>query len=130
MDAHETCGSLYAALWEKIRLDGILEDAPDKDYALFAMGFMAGQAEKVYSGACQACMIRPAAEWMEWAIEALHLVCDHYGLSYIVYTGEIWGYHPKAGAIRQLAYAAINTPEWHSLRAYLCGIPYQQWDME
>lgn len=130
----ETCGTLHKALWEKLCTDTLLEDALEIAYGHFATGFMSGQAEKVYSGACTAFMVRPGADWWTWACEAMQLICDHYGL--LVYTdrmhGELWGC--ANGQARQEVHLvavcyAENSIDWHTARARLCGIPPDKVDV-
>ena len=139
----ETCGELHRTLMEQLKYAACLQPAaiPDKTtteyssydservaYANRAIGFMAGQAEKVYNRACPAFMIRPGLLWFDWAKEAMSLVCHHYGLACLVYydAGELWGVkEPYETEAIQMLYERIepNSPAWHWTRARLCGIP-------
>lgn len=106
----ETCGSLYRDAFSRL---------PDS----FSAGFICGQAEKVHSGACDACMVRPRESDMEATDAACRVAEQVYGLVYRTDGREIW-------LIRREAVAAwgatmgmeVNSPEYHRARAALCGI--------
>ena len=129
----ETCGTLYKALWEKFSTSDLLEEAPDIAYGTYAAGFMAGQAEKVYSGACTAFMIRPGSDWWAWACETMRLICGHYGLDVYedVTHGEVWGCDNEHTRIKINTLATEtreNSQLWHMMRALWCGIPRDRVD--
>lgn len=123
-----TCGTLQQQLWKTFLTGSLMEAAPDIAYGTFAVGFMAGQAEKVILGACQAFMIRPAPDWWTWAKEAMALTCTHYGMKLYIARdeGELWGC--ANFSVLQRVHATLkreekNSPRWHQLRGTLCGIP-------
>ena len=141
-----TCGQLYHELMTTLfpllgdasyGLHALIHDCPEDPpaYAAFALGFIAGQAEKVASGACPAFMIRPAPAWHDWTEQAMELVCGHYGL--LLYAlrrhGEFWGYLRESIVapvdLACIATEAPNTPHWHATRARLCGIAPAQVDI-
>ena len=130
-----TCGALQQRLWETFLTGSLMEAAPDIAYGTFAVGFMAGQAEKVLLGACKAFMIRPAPDWWAWAKEAMMLVCAHYGMNLYISRdeGELWGCGNFS--VLQHVHATLkceekNSPGWHQLRGILCGIPASALDQE
>ena len=119
----QACGSLF--------LDGLLKyagDNPEK-VRLLAAGFVTGQAEKVYLGACMAAMFRPSEAYrdMVW-----HLVVDiarRYELCFDAIGDETWIWHPKAhGLISAMVHACELSEEWHSIRGLLCGVPAREID--
>ena len=134
-----TCGELYrrfhalldAAEW--MRPDALPHG--DVRTADRAVGFMQGQAEKVASGACRACMVRPAPDWRAWAERALMAVCRHYdlGLRTLFHADmELWAFDrsPATQAlIVHLHALRQHSPESHALRALLCGIPVDRVDV-
>lgn len=132
-----TCGELCRTLAESLLKHPLLDAAPDRDFACFAMGFASGQAEKVYNGACPAFMIRPAPDWYAWAWEMMCIVCTHYDLGVVQYvaTGEIWAYGYTDGETQEdihmmLTHLVHNDPRWHEMRARLCGIPKERVDTQ
>ena len=130
----QTCGLVYRSLWHKIATGTLCNDAPDSAYAPYGVGFMAGQAEKVYSGTVPAFMIRPGADWWVWSCEAMRLVCGHYGLDVYEDTahGEIWGCGEE-NTMAKIHSVATKTQEngthWHVMRALFCGIPHERVDI-
>ena len=132
--ARPTCGTLYRLFEEQCPTLAFLQPAaiPHGDVRLAdrALGHMRGQAEKVYLGACQAFMIRPAADWLGWAMDAMVFTCHHYHLRAKVCLGwkEIWGYTENSLVqlmMDTMASEPENSPVWHELRGALCGIPHQ-----
>lgn len=126
-----TCGALYRLFEEHCQTLPFLqpEAIPHQDVRLAdrSVGHMRGQAEKVFLGACQAFMIRPAPDWLDWARLAMEYVCGHYGLEmvYGARVGELWGAAtPEIGEdiSRLLTYAIPNTRLWHGMRAKWCGV--------
>lgn len=99
--------------------------------AAYWIGRCSGQAEKVQIGAARAFQIRPAPAWMDWARQAMELICQHYGLSCCVHIqrGELWGVHPLwEGLWAQAMMVPYPSPLAHRLRGRLCGIPADQID--
>ena len=126
-----TCGDLYRTFEEACASWPCLQptNIPHGHIRLAdrAVGHMRGQAEKVYLGACKAFMIRPAADWFQWAIDAMTMVCIHYHLHLAIDTthGEIWGCKDTATyqTLRTLqTHVEVNSAHWHGIRARLCGV--------
>ena len=136
-----TCGAQYRALvatlfplssLDETELHALILQCPGKMYfGCFALGSMTGEASKVALGACHAFMIRPAPDWWDWSIEAMQLVCNHYGLLMHVDAaqGELWGVQPAAYPL--LCHALrhpVQSPRWHVERGLLCGIAAEEID--
>lgn len=119
-----TCGQLY--------LEGLAEHGFGKSGSrAFAIGFMSGQAEKVYLGVCPAAMFHPSPERFDWMFVAAEQVARQYGLIVISdpIDREIWIYRHFASAMAWSDYEK-NSPSWHSLRAKACGMPESEIDLE
>lgn len=126
-----TCGELYRSFEEECESWPCLQPAniPHGNVRLAdrAVGHMRGQAEKVYLGACSAFMIRPAEDWWGWSVEAMALVCLHYGLRLYAdaESGEVWGCKDEI-VVTQLEtlrhHVQVNSSLWHGRRAWLCGV--------
>lgn len=118
-----TCGPLY-----KAGLESFTGMAPDKIRA-FAAGFVSGQAEKVYLGACRAAMFRPSAENAPWLLGVVREVAERYGLHVEQLPTsrgvEIWLCRSTCAAftVSHLPEIAENSEDWHEVRGALCGIP-------
>ena len=137
MKQTETCGMLYRRFEEQCSHREFLHPAaiPHGDVRLAdrALGHMRGQAEKVYLGACQAFMVRPAPDWWDWALPAMGFVCTHYRLCLYIAdnVGELWGCASETILMRVhrvLVGENKDTPGWHQLRGWLCGIPSERLD--
>lgn len=103
------------------RYNGCLEH-----YKYFCYGFAAGQAEKVHLGVCKAAMFRPAKE-QTWYLVEIKFIAENYGLSVTILPSycldtpdEIWIHKEPIG---EWLLHPVNSPEWHRLRAEVCGIP-------
>lgn len=72
-----TCGPMY-----KAGLSQFAGDDPDK-IRIFAAGFVSGQCEKVYLGACRAAMFRPSLERSAMLLEVVHDMGQRYGLNVV-----------------------------------------------
>ena len=126
--SRKTCGPLYK--------EAILKYAggdPDKEY-LFAAGFVSGEAEKVYLGACPAAMFRPSSDNLWWLREVVIDVMRRYGLWHWQIGDELWIFRPdyfdQLKELEDLHEAKeVNTPRWHGLRAELCGVPEAEIDL-
>jgi hypothetical protein len=93
---------------------------------------MQGEASKVALGACSAFMVRPAPDWWAWSLEAMTLICGHYGLLVHAHAaqGEIWGVRPEwQERLSDTLMQPTNSPAWHRARGMLCGIPPSQIDI-
>lgn len=68
-----TCGPLYLAALKRYATTPAEE-------RLFAAGFVYGEAEKIYLGACHGAMFRPSAEAHSWLNDVVMEAAEHYGL--------------------------------------------------
>lgn len=97
----------------------------------FAAGFIVGQCEKVYIGACKAAMFRPSESAFHWLKEVVDDAAHTYGLTVTTIPAsgviEIWVSRSDPDVSRMGLYQE-NSPEWHQLRARLCGIPADEVD--
>ena len=127
-----TCGPLY--------LEGINKwGYGQPGERAYAAGFVTGQAEKVYLGACPAAMFRPSMENQEWLCTIIQDVCDRYslGMHWMAVVGggwsEVWIYrdgHIFHALRRRMEAAEPDSPEYHVIRAALCGIPAAEIDLK
>ena len=95
--------------------------------------FTAGQAEKVYSGACPAAMARPSPEYYDAVCASMQRIAELYALKVVTlpYLGEIWICRKEyVDAISRMSELELNSPVWHFTRARLCGIPSKEIDEE
>lgn len=122
MNNQKTCGPLYK--------EG-LEFHTGMDPQLipvFASGFVSGQAEKIYLGACHAAMFRPSGEWLATVETITAHVAKRYGLLVCVLPTsrgpEIWMCKSAevCESISALRSMRENSPEWHRRRGLLCGV--------
>jgi|SRR3989304_4911931 len=124
MSKKRTCGPMY--------LEALLKYAGDDpvNVKLFAAGFISGQAEKVYLGACKAAMFRPSDINAPMVREICKDVAQRYGLMLLTYEDEFWLVR-NIGA-RSVLWTAIecetNSADWHVLRGMLCGVPKDEID--
>lgn len=121
MHPTKTCGEFYQdALTEACGGDKSL-------VPVFAAGFVNGQAEKVYLGACRAAMFRPSDEWRAVVTNLARNCASRYGLLLcLTVPGEVWIVRPEAiNEWRQMRDSPNNSRTWHTLRGLLCGIPAQ-----
>lgn len=98
---------------------------------LFAAGFVHGQAEKVYLGACYAAMFRPGPEHWELVFDLAATAAGRYGLAVVDFAelGEIWiTTEEERHQVEHLLDLEVNSTIWHCHRAWLCGIPPHRWD--
>ncbi len=122
-----TCGPLY--------LEGLETYGCTKDmHFAFACGFVSGQAEKVFLGACPAAMFRPSPEHFEWLYDEVTKIAVRYGLEIAVLPSaqsktpdEIWIFR-EGYAIGRWHDSPVNSPNWHYHRAAACGIPNDRID--
>lgn len=129
MKSNQTCGPLF--------LECVKEFVSDINLMkIFSAGHMTGQAEKIYLGACAAAMFRPNPEYQEWALVAALKIANIYKLEVSVFEreemkNEIWIHAPTATReIAMLKDVDFNSPEWHTLRGRLCGVPEYNLDTE
>ncbi len=117
------CGEIYRRLREQLesaKLDS------------FGAGFMAGQAEKVYLGACKAAMFRIQPENRRTVERVIEIIADAYSLLRLEMNGEYWICRNRIteAQIKDVYYTFDeNTPEWHLRRGYLVGIPANEIDL-
>ena len=123
MNEKKTCGSYYleaASHWT----------STEEEYAAYVAGFVMGQAEKVFLGACRAAMFRPADNWREMLGARIDYVWDLYGLASKDVDGEIWiCRRENVPAVSELWMVDPNSPEYHLHRAWLTGIPADEVDL-
>ena len=121
---------LFAELLERFTDDEPLA------VTVFAAGFMTGQAEKVWCGACKAAMFRPETPAHDNLLgEIIPDVAGHYGLFYerYLFEGEVEYWIASSTwwfLVDRLTDMECNTPAWHLQRAALCGVDPQQIDLE
>lgn len=101
----------------------------DAEYRAFAVGFAAGQAEKVYLGVCKAAMFRPSRPHFDWFLSDVKTVAANYDLTVTVLDSgcpetpqEIWIHRADYEVGGWFAHE-LNSAKWHELRAAACGIP-------
>lgn len=128
-----TCGELYKKAIGQYRLSELERE-------IFAMGFVAGQAEKVYLGASPAAMFRPSDAFTNRLRGIVDDMCKVYGL-YVV-TNHYDDPRPReSGSVTEFWISRtyktlsrmqdwpVNSPQWHAHRAMLCGIPIEECDI-
>ena len=117
------CGEIYRRLRESLetaKLDS------------FGAGFMAGQAEKIYLGACKAAMFRIQPENRRDVARVISIIADAYSLRCLEVNGEFWFFRNSIteAQIKDVYYTFDeNTAEWHLRRGYLVGIPANEIDL-
>lgn len=122
-----TCGPLYLAALKRYA-------RTQSEELLFAAGFVYGEAEKIYLGACGAAMFRPSAEMREWLDLIVREAAEHYGLLFRPLNTsrgeELWLLRDQKEDVffRRLTTEPENTVPWHRIRALLCGIPMTECD--
>lgn len=126
MSQTKTCGPMFLSLLESFASD---PDTSSDPVRLFSAGHMAGQAEKIYLGACSAAMFRPSSEHFAWMKSALNRIAPVYDLNtgWLRYEGveELWLVRGESSLIfERLTETDVNSPEWHVLRGLLCGVPF------
>lgn len=126
-----TCGPLLKEAMDAVyALKVLSEENTENNDLLIMAGFMLGQMEKVYLGACGAAMFRPFNQDLDFARHVVLEAAKVYDLEHqVIPSGategatEIWVYrHKWATVIEHLKTLKINSPEAHTLRALLCGI--------
>lgn len=129
MQHKKTCGPFY--------LDALQSHAGgDESFTeAFAAGFVNGQAEKVYIGACRAAMFRPSEGNWSMVARLATEAAERYGLRFSTMcdVGEIWILQEHPGVLAcfaGLAETEVNSPEWHEIRGWLCGVPTGEIDFE
>lgn len=127
MAGKTTCGPLYLAALEKYT--GMSAVA----VRTFTAGFVSGQAEKVYLGACLAAMFRPSGNRLPMVQEVVADVARRYGL--IVQEletadgVEVWLCRDEdAQTSICLLGMTPQGPDWHGARGRLCGVPEDEID--
>ena len=108
--------------------------ATSTEFRAFAAGFVSGQAEKIYLGACRAAMFRPSQDRTATIIEIANDVAARYGLVVVHPIGakqEVWICRPaNEEDVRRMTVFIEDSPAWHERRAWLCGIPEKDVDLE
>lgn len=123
-----TCAVLFGEAWRAYS-----PDITDGEFRAFVTGFAAGQMEKLTLGACASAMFRPSSAYRDWhrgiigRLAALSGLC----VTEIVVDDdvEIWAYRPEYEyTLTQLKETEPNSPQWHTLRGALCGVPIRDID--
>ena len=126
MTEKPTCGPLFLEA-----INRHAGDDPDKRH-LFAAGFVHGQAEKVYLGACAGAMFRPSVEYAEEMYHLVESAATQYSLIGPIILGqELWLLRDTTAlkAFHKMQGLEANSPNWHFCRGRLCGIPQQDIDI-
>jgi hypothetical protein len=121
----KTCGEFY-----REAISGL---ATEPEYWAFEYGFVSGQAEKVYLGACTAAMFRPSDEKRKRLMRIVRTVCRRYGLAWTVVgeDEEVWICRAvNVWRVRAMKRYEKNSPQWHEHRAEICGVPVPEIDLE
>ncbi len=122
--AERTCLPIYQEAREKHA-----GTDPEKQRA-FAAGFLHGQAEKVYLGACYAAMFRPSSQGAASLLELAGEAATLYGLEVVhLKNGEIW--ITTEGDVHQVWHIedlVKDSPQYHHHRGWLCGVPHHAID--
>lgn len=123
----KTCGPMYLDALEKYT------GGDPAKVRLFAAGFISGQAEKVFLGACGAAMFRPSEAYAPM-VRAIVIDCaTRYDLLWTQEGAEIWIVR-NAALLRTLVCCLErypeNSTEWHMVRGQLCGVPDSELDYE
>ena len=120
-----TCGELYRQALDK------WTGMDPECVRLFAVGFVMGQAEKVFLGAAPGAMFRPSEQYREHIERCASYAMLHYDLNISLVGEEVWILRPAfLPDLKQVRRTPKDTPAYHALRAYLCGIPVDHVDPE
>ena len=124
MTTPSSCGPFYRAA-KDYYTGGDLEKE-----RLFAAGFVHGQAEKVYIGACRAAMFRPSTPEKQAMVHGIaHVAAVMYGLVVLTIQKEIWICKPEdEGNVEELQEMTVDSIYWHRYRGHLCGVPLEEID--
>ena len=139
-----TCGPIYRKVREMVMDDIPVMDIP-KTNRMFALGFVAGQAEKVYLGAASAAMFRPTSSvGREFLLTWVRAIAKQYGLHFRILeymdpdgeiTEEILEYWVLRNDNSIWMFEAMkdrriipNSPAWHHCRGDLTGVPDREID--
>lgn len=129
-----TCRPRYTAAWTEIA--DKFRDVDQRDFAMFAAGFVVGQTEKVFLGACRAAMFRPAREDRWLILDTLESIREIYNIDWQgVGEDEIWIFRAHDSETcddicdMNSSHIARDSASWHLLRADLCGVPTREVDV-
>lgn len=128
MSDEPTCGVLYQAALNEFCQQ-------PEDIRLFAPGFVCGQCEKVYLGACKCAMFRPQPGLRSWLLGVVRKAAAIYGLVVEEFPcdeegrSEIWIAREGKYLGRWTKYP-INSSYWHMARGILCGVPPEEIDFQ
>ena len=121
-----TCGLLY----KKAKQEALLLERPDLN---FSFGFAAGEAEKIYLGACMGAMFKPREDFRTVLSIFLSRLCIIYSLDSRRDRDELWLFAQTveaSGLFEKMKNCIFNSSDYHSVRAKLCGIPESRVDLE
>lgn len=155
MTEKPVCGVLYRKLLDYATLQSVslnfsssTADLPNllEDYGFkaFTIGFIGGQAEKVYLGSCMAAMFRPSDAHIGMVCSILrHVTGIYQGVVWMrdPYAKEVWLYlEPYSALIKEvIRHSKLIQDEeaseeevrhYHEIRARLCGVSSHQIDRE
>lgn len=115
-------GKYYQEIYQK------LQGSLNFNEPIFWQGFFVGLAEKVFIGACRACMNAVDKEKRNWAEDIALDICSVYNLYTITielkHRVEIWIAKDERDLIELQSHIFDN-----KFRAELCGYPYDEIDM-
>ena len=103
----------------------VSHDVGSRDH-IFAVGFYTGQMEKVFSGACLFCMLRPYPQDQAMLGPVIYRLAGKFGLitNFLESEGEYWvGQADHQGSFERMKNMEVISKAWHYLRASMCGIP-------
>lgn len=125
----KTCGELFKQAMERYCTTR-MGSGPVLSLDLlkaFVAGFVNGQAEKVFLGACKAAMFRMSEDRKDAGMEIVEDACRRYGLVWSEggYPGEVWVMlsENSTEVLEQLHKWEPNSEAWHIVRGRLCGVP-------
>ena len=101
---------------------------------IFSIGYMAGEVEKIYLGACKGAMFCPPPYDTSWLFDAAKKIARIYSLYARALTfgirEEIWILKDPNIALALKAALAYSDKEFNRLRGQICGIPDEFIDLE
>lgn len=96
---------------------------------IYAIGFYAGQMEKVVSGACDYCMFRPELKDLEIIEEIIEELTKKFDLDFCLHDNEFWIFkYGNESSLLKMKEMTVNSDEYHVLRAKMCGITEEDID--
>jgi len=133
MSEEVACGVLYQQ-----NLDKFVAGSKER-FSAFTAGYICGQAEKVHLGTCSAAMFRVGEEHWQHVVKLVTGIAKRFNLRLMMYVShvsgvrEIWlldGTPATLRFYRRMANVECDTPEYHLIRALLCGVSSHRVDLE